>query len=1044
MNNKYKNETTGIDREQFKNPSSEFRGAPFWAWNCKLDKEELLRQIDIFKSMGFGGFHMHVRTGLATEYMSETYLEMIKACTEKAKEENMFAYLYDEDRWPSGSAGGIVTKDNKYRAKYLLITPLMLNEDENKDNEIFDRMQGGRKGEGHLLLCYDINLDENGFLKGFKKITEKDEPTGSKWFVYYKTHPSSSWFNNNAYIDPLSKEPVKRFIEETHCKYKKAVGSEFGKTVPSIFTDEPQFTKKTNLKKSDGQEDVFLPWTDGFENIYQKRFGENFFEILPELIWDKQEEYLPASRLRYLDLITELFADSFSKTIGDWCNENGIMFTGHMDSEPTLSSQNNKVGECMRSYPYFDIPGIDMLCRNFEFTTAKQCQSIVHQYGKTGMMSELYGVTGWDTDFRDYKLFGDWQAALGVTLRVPHLAWVSMEGEAKRDYPASIGYQSPWYEKYPLIENHFARINTLLTKGEPDVKIAVVHPIESYRLHCGPDDKTKKARDNADKRFLLFNEWMLKSNFDFDYISESLLPSQCKDGSKPLTVGKMKYDVVIVAECDTLRRTTLDILRQFKNSGGRLIFFGRAPALVDGEFSSEVKSLYIKSEVFQFDKDNTSVALENERTVKITDIDNKPLEKYIYQLRKLDNGKILFVSHCSEPDDKNSECFDNLKISVKGIFTPSICNTITGEIEKSDFYYDGDYTIIKAKLFSYDSLLVYLQNGEGKCDYKEYEESYEEIDTPYEFEYSLSEKNVLLLDIANYKLDYEEQYHDKDEILRIDSICREKIGMKRAGGNIAQPWTGSPETAKHSITFKFDFECEKEFENCLLAIERPDSSSVLLNGKTVDTTVTGFFTDKSIKTIKLPTLIKGLNTLEITVPLCESVSSEWFYILGDFAVRLKPGTPMNPEIPEDLQSIPFDDRMVKKILCSLPEKLSLGTVTQQGFPFYSGNITYKLSLNREINRIKIDGYDGTLVSCFTDDSYAGDIIYPPFELSVPQSRIISLTLYGNRVNSFGTVHRPGENREQGPHSWRTSGEQWTYDYNLRNIGIRNIRLYNNK
>ena len=58
-----------LDKELFKNPTAEYRGAPFWAWNCELDKDELLRQIDIFKEMGLGGFHMHCREGMATEPM---------------------------------------------------------------------------------------------------------------------------------------------------------------------------------------------------------------------------------------------------------------------------------------------------------------------------------------------------------------------------------------------------------------------------------------------------------------------------------------------------------------------------------------------------------------------------------------------------------------------------------------------------------------------------------------------------------------------------------------------------------------------------------------------------------------------------------------------------------------------------------------------------------------------------------------------------------------------------------------------------------------
>ena len=55
-----------LTRELFANPSSEYRGAPFWAWNGTLDKDELLRQIEVFKEMGLGGFHMHVRSGMAT------------------------------------------------------------------------------------------------------------------------------------------------------------------------------------------------------------------------------------------------------------------------------------------------------------------------------------------------------------------------------------------------------------------------------------------------------------------------------------------------------------------------------------------------------------------------------------------------------------------------------------------------------------------------------------------------------------------------------------------------------------------------------------------------------------------------------------------------------------------------------------------------------------------------------------------------------------------------------------------------------------------
>lgn len=79
--------------ELFKEPTSEYRGAPFWAWNTKLDKDQLIRQIDNFKDMGMGSFHMHSRTGLDTEYLGEEFMDMVQLCIEHAEKRDMLACL---------------------------------------------------------------------------------------------------------------------------------------------------------------------------------------------------------------------------------------------------------------------------------------------------------------------------------------------------------------------------------------------------------------------------------------------------------------------------------------------------------------------------------------------------------------------------------------------------------------------------------------------------------------------------------------------------------------------------------------------------------------------------------------------------------------------------------------------------------------------------------------------------------------------------------------------------------------------------------------
>ena len=113
-----KNKTDRLSAELFKDPTSEYQGTPFWSWNGEMEEAECVRQAHIFREMGFGGYHMHPRSGLSTPYLNDKFMSCVKACVEDAKASGMLAWLYDEDRYPSGFAGGAVTKDGKaYKAR---------------------------------------------------------------------------------------------------------------------------------------------------------------------------------------------------------------------------------------------------------------------------------------------------------------------------------------------------------------------------------------------------------------------------------------------------------------------------------------------------------------------------------------------------------------------------------------------------------------------------------------------------------------------------------------------------------------------------------------------------------------------------------------------------------------------------------------------------------------------------------------------------------------------------------------------------------------
>lgn len=1022
-----KSKEHSLSDELFKNPTAEYRAAPFWAWNTELDKKELEEQIKIFKEMGFGGFHMHSRTGMATEYLSDEFFDFVSFSVGEAKKRKMLAWLYDEDRWPSGSAGGLVTKTVRHRAKSLLFTKKPIE-------AAVERSEAIEKGLPYLVAAYEVSLDSEGRLEKYNKINLDGTKSDKIWYAYVLTNEPTPWFNNQAYVDTLSKEAMDEFIKLTYEGYKKAVGDEFGKTIPAIFTDEPQFNMREPFTFSSSGESASIPWTTDFDKIYEELSGEKILDGLPELFWELPRPRLSHVRYNYMNALAERFAVCFMDNCGKWCEENGIYMTGHMMLEPTLELQSWAISDVMRAYRSFTLPGIDILCERMEFSTAKQAQSAVRQYGREGMLSEMYGVTNWDYDFRGHKFQGDWQAALGVTVRVPHLSWLSMKGEAKRDYPASISYQSPWYKEYSYIENHFARVATALTRGKAVTKIGVIHPIETFWLYTGPKDLTSDIRRNLDEKFKNVIEWLLFSQTDFDFISESLLPSQSSEGSFPLKVGKMEYEAIVVPACETLRDSTLKLLLEFKKNGGKVIFMGNCPTMIDGKPSDKARRLYCESITIDYDKIQLLDALAEERFIRITNSNGTQADNLLTQYRRDTDGDWLFIAEGKKNWEFNAvqanvrEQNDVVKpqtviIKIKGEFSVTLYDTLTGEIQKIPSKTEGGYTIITRTLYINDSLLLKLTARDETENIVESTPTLTAIKCENfkgTVEYELEEDNVYLLDRARFSFDGGE-IEDEEEILRMDNRIRERLSWPQRQKKIAQPWAEKEGEAKHSVTLYFEIESEVERDSVYLGIEDAKTSEIFWNGRRIESKPIGYFVDKAIERLSLGALSKGKNTLTVKLPYLKRGSLEWMYLLGDFGVRLAGA---------------------EKTVTKKPKRLGFGSIVHQGFPFYSGNITYLLPITAEEDctvSVRANAYRGALMKAELEGEERY-IVFAPYEESFDGvkagEQILKLKLFGNRHNTFSPLHNSNTATYYfGPDSFRSEGDAFGYEYYTKDLGI---------
>lgn len=1012
-----KSHTADLDPRLFRNPSAHYRGTPFWAWNDKLHIPRLLRQIDQLQRMGFGGFLIHSRTGLDTEYLGRAYMAAVKACVKRAADKGMLAWLYDEDRWPSGFGGGLVTCDKRYRIKHLLWTQRPYGPTP-PPRVLSDYTAATRSEDGVLLAKYAVVLHQ-GCLKEYRRLAASEPaPRGASiWHAYLESPMESTWFNGQTHVDSLSRKAIERFLAVTHERFAAALPGAIGGRCPGFFTDEPQFTKKSQFAHGDEVRDLFMPFTTDFADTYRAAYDDELLDHLPELFWNLPRGRASATRYRYHDHVAERFASAFGDTISNWCGRHRATLTGHMLAEPQLHSQTRGGGEVMRVMRGFQLPGIDMLSDKMELTTAKQAASLAHQFGREGVASELYGVTNWDFDFVGHKAQGDWQAALGVTLRIPHHAWYSMRGEAKRDYPASIAHQSPWFEEYPLIEDHFARLATVLTRGKPLVRIGVIHPIESSWLNWGPVDSNRRAVAEQEEAFTNLAWWLCFGLLDFDYISEALLPTQCpKQRGRQLRVGEMRYDAVIVPGLKTIRSTTLERLEHFAAAGGMVIFAGDVPALVDAVPNRLAIKLAGNCVRVPLARDAILAALEPCRMIGVRQSNGQPADSILHQIRVEGDRRHLFLCNTDRATGRA-----DATIRITGHWQATQFDTLTGESAPLGTTIDAGSTEIRHSFPAHGHLLLTLRPATRSIarpiTTKRWVE-HAHLTDPVPV--TLSEPNVLLLDQAEWRIDGG-SWQPTEEILRIDNEVRRRLNLPGRTGKEIQPWADrSPAPVLATVELKFTINADTATKKLKLATESVEGLQLRLNGRALRMKTDGWWTDEAIQTLKLGSLPSGKHELILRIPFTRMTGLEWCYLLGDFGVNVagRHATLTKPV-----------------------RKLAFGDWTHQGLPFYGGNVTYRCKFNALTapTLLEVLQFKNPLLSVSARGRTLGKIAFAPFQLELsrsPGKRSLDITAFGNRINCFGALHHTDLNSKWvGPGAWRSTGASWSYEYQLRPMGI---------
>ncbi len=495
----------------FKNVDKKYRAVPFWSWNDKLDIEETRRQVAIMDDAGIGGFMMHARGGLLTEYMGDEWFDNITTAIDEASLRGMHPWVYDENGWPSGFAGGRVTELGiDYWQKILHMRPA-----EEKKHEHSISVKDG----------YEYYFDLNPF-----------------------------------YIDIIDERVVKKFIEEVYEVYYKKCANTF----EGFFTDEPQMM---------GWGSFGFPWSFTLEDKFLKLYGYSITENLDRLFLEKEDSH--KVRRDYWYLVTSLFSKSFFKQIGDWCREHGYAFTGHLMMEDTMLSQLLSSGAAMPHYEYFTVPGMDWLGRHTnENLTAMQLGSAAAQMGRSQVLSETFALCGHNVTLAELKGIYEQQLVRGINLLCTHLEGYTNKGKRKRDYPPALYFQQPWWEDAKPFFDSMARLGMILAEGEIEADTLLIHTQTSvWELYNGTVEGEGAAKIEQINKALLDDMRALEDKHILYHLGDEIMMERYgrAEGGK-LVIGKIAYSTVILPKDASLLDSTKRLLESFCASGGRMVY----------------------------------------------------------------------------------------------------------------------------------------------------------------------------------------------------------------------------------------------------------------------------------------------------------------------------------------------------------------------------------------------------------------------------------------------------------------------------------------
>lgn len=592
-----KNYTTAIDN-CLKGKEDRNRIFPF-LWVHGEPHDRLRDELDAICNCGLRAFCVESRPH--PEFCEEGWWNDLGFILSYAKQRNMQVWVLDDKHFPTGYANSAIEKKYPHlRRKSVRIACVDVTGPMDDVCQLLPQIDGD---ESILYVCAfrrtgnaeDVDGSSGMLLENIRDgLIFWNIPEGV-WRVFFviRTNRGPAHFRN--YIDMCDADSCKVMVKEIYEPHYTHFKSYFGNTFQGFFSDEPCFANNIgSFSDTLGIPNLILPWKDDMISRLAQSTGypEQEAKLLLPSLWFTVTERTAAMRFAYMDIVTKLYRDNFSAMLGNWCEQHGVSYIGHVIEDLGAHMRlGYGCGHYFRAMSGQHMAGMDIVLHQivpgitnmvhtystgsgrraepdfYHFTAPKLAASAAHldpkKQGRT--MCEIYGAYGWAEGIPTMKYLTDCMLSAGINHFVPHAFSDKIEDP---DCPPHFynGGNNPQYPVFTDLMAYTHRLSHILSSGKPCVPVAVYYNAESE----WSGGVCQQIQDIAAA--------LGRVQTDLDFVPmDDLLEATAFDGK--LQACACCYQVLLVPFCQVLPQALAEKLEDLANSGVAVLYVDKCPEM---------------------------------------------------------------------------------------------------------------------------------------------------------------------------------------------------------------------------------------------------------------------------------------------------------------------------------------------------------------------------------------------------------------------------------------------------------------------------------